>query len=277
MPWLVLLPLLQVPGDTIIIRQTQGLAAAARTFFPKLVVGILLVFAAWWGGVALRRAILRGYQRVGRHPEVALAFGRLAQAIILFVGLLLAATLVFPSFTPASLIQLLGIGGVAIGFAFKDILQNFLAGILILITNPFEIGDQIVYGAFEGTVERIETRATLLQTYDNRRVVLPNSDLFTNAVTVNTAYGLRCSEQDVNVPPQDLASARRAILDRVHGIEGVLASPPPQALITAITAGKVTLRVRWWSAARHETVAVVRDRVLQAILDASTAHGFTLV
>ena len=91
-----------------------------------------------------------------------------------------------PSFQPAQLIQLLGISGVAIGFAFLDILQNFLAGILILLTEPFRLGDQIVVGGYEGTVEEIETRATSIRTYDGRRVVIPNSNLFTESVTVNT-------------------------------------------------------------------------------------------
>ncbi|MEO7966640.1 MAG: mechanosensitive ion channel domain-containing protein [Gemmatimonadaceae bacterium] len=82
------------------------------------------------------------------------ALPRLALALVLIV------TAAFPSFTPANLISTLGIGGVAIGFAFKDIFQNFLAGILILITRPFTVGDQIRFKDYEGTVEDIQTRAT---------------------------------------------------------------------------------------------------------------------
>ena len=84
--------------------------------------------------------------------------------------------------------QVLGIGSVAIGFAFRDILQNFLAGILLLVTQPFRIGDQIVASNYEGTVEDIQTRATFIRTYDGRHVVVPNADLFTDTVVVNTAF-----------------------------------------------------------------------------------------
>jgi small conductance mechanosensitive channel len=80
-----------------------------------------------------------------------------------FVGLLVALIIVFPSFKVGDVVQLLGIGGVAIGFAFRDILQNFLAGLLLLITEPFRLNDQIVVGNFEGTVEKIQTRATLIR------------------------------------------------------------------------------------------------------------------
>ena len=84
----------------------------------------------------------------------------------------------------------LGVGGVAIGFGFKDIFQNFLAG-LLLLTKPFNVGDQIIFRDFEGTVEDIQTRATLLKRDDGRRVVIPNSDLYMNAVTMNTAFPIR--------------------------------------------------------------------------------------
>ena len=94
---------------------------------------------------------------------------------------MLAVTIVAPSLTPGDLIAGLGVSFVAIGFAFKDILQNMLAGIPILLRQPFEVGDQIVSGGHEGTVERIETRATLIKTYDGRGVVIPNADIYTEA------------------------------------------------------------------------------------------------
>jgi small conductance mechanosensitive channel len=93
----------------------------------------------------------------------------------------------------------LGIGGIAIGFAFRDIAQNFLAGILLLLTQRFRIGDQIIVSGFEGTVEDIQTRATFIRMYDGRRVVIPNTNLFIESVTVNTATELRRSEYDVGI------------------------------------------------------------------------------
>ncbi len=98
-----------------------------------------------------------------------------------------------------NLVSTPGIGGVAIGFAFKDIFQNFLAGILILVTRPFRVGDQIVFKEYEGTVEDIQTRATSLKTYDGRRVIIPNGELYTNSLTVNTAFPRRRWQYDVGI------------------------------------------------------------------------------
>src|SRR5579859_5636717 len=112
---------------------------------------------------------------------------------------MVSISIVAPSFQVADLIKILGIGGVAIGFAFQNILQNFLAGLLPLWSQPFRVGDEIKIDAYEGTVEEIQTRATIVKTYDGRQVVISNSDLFTHAVIVNTALGSRRWQYDQDV------------------------------------------------------------------------------
>lgn len=89
-----------------------------------------------------------------------------------------------PSFQAADLIKMLGIGSVAIGFAFQNILQNFLAGILLLVNEPFQLGDFISVTGIEGNVEGIQARATVIKTSEGRDVVIPNAVLFTNPVAV---------------------------------------------------------------------------------------------
>ena len=112
---------------------------------------------------------------------------------------LVACVIVFPSVNPADALATLGIGSVAVGFAFKDILQNLFAGVLLLLRRPFRRGDQIVVKDYEGTVEHIESRATHIKTYDGRRVIIPNSDIYTSPVTVNTAFPIRRDQFDVGI------------------------------------------------------------------------------
>jgi uncharacterized membrane protein len=108
---------------------------------------------------------------------------------------------------------------VAIGFAFRDILQNFLAGILLLLTEPFRIDDQIIVKEFEGTVEDIQTRATMIRTYDGRRIVIPNAELFTESVIVNTAFEKRRLEYDVGIGyGDDIERAKALILEAIAGV-----------------------------------------------------------
>ncbi len=164
----------------------------------------MLVYAAFHVATRLsRRLIHRVTESRRKHRNVGLVLGRLTKGGLMLMGVLVALVIAIPSFKPAQLIQILGISGVAIGFAFRDILQNFLAGILILLTEPFRIDDQIIVGGYEGTVEEILTRATSIRTYDGRRVMIPNSTLFTESVTVNTAFATRRLQYDVGIGYSD--------------------------------------------------------------------------
>jgi small-conductance mechanosensitive channel len=198
--------------------------------------------------------------------------------VVIVVGLLVAAAVALPTFRPGDVIQVLGIGSVAIGFAFRDILQNFLAGILLLLTRPFRIGDQIVAGQLEGTVEDIQTRATFLKTYDGRRVVIPNAELFTNKVVVNTAFDKRRIEYDVGVGyGDDIDLARRVMVEAMRDCEGVLDEPPPEALVMEFAPSSVNIRARWWvSPPRIRDALDSRDEVLAAIKKKLNAHGIDL-
>lgn len=254
----------------------EEISRAAISVLPSMLVGLLvfliLMFFAKLAAVVLAAAVAR------RSSEnLGLVVGRLVKWTLYFVGLLVALSIMLPTFKAGDLVQLLGIGGVAIGFAFRDILQNFLAGILILITRPFRIDDQIVFGAFEGTVEDIRVRATYLRTYDGRRVVIPNARLFTDSVTVNTAFVWRRTEAAFGIGyGDDVGRAKAAVLEAVGAIEGVAANPAPDVLVVELAASAVTLRVRWWTHSRRADVLDVQDRVICAVKSALTRKGIDI-
>src|SRR3954467_5372839 len=100
---------------------------------PRFLVGLLIVAIAILIGKVVRAAVRRAARRRQEGGSFELAVGRLVMAAAILVGILIGATVAFPTFTPADMVSALGIGGIAIGFAFKDIFQNFLAGILLLI------------------------------------------------------------------------------------------------------------------------------------------------
>src|SRR6195256_1663331 len=168
---------------------------------PSLVVAIAVFVAFYILSIFVRR-IIRSATRAHRQ-NLGMAFARLIGAGIILLGFLVAFSIVAPSFQAGDLIKVLGIGSVAIGFAFQNILQNFLAGLLLLWAEPFRVGDQIRLDTFEGTVEDIQTRATTVRTYDGKRVVIPNAELFTHSVTVNTAFEIRRWEYELSTKAPD--------------------------------------------------------------------------
>ena len=232
---------------------------------PYFAIG-LVVFGIFYLLAKLARSLIRKFTEDRQAANLGRVLGRIAQWTILLVGLLVALAVVAPSVKPGDLLATLGVGGVAIGFAFKDILQNFLAGILILLREPFSVGDQIISGEFEGTVEAIETRATMLKTYDGRRVVIPNADIYTRAVTVNTHNEALREQYAIGIGyGDDLDKATQLILKTVKNCEGVLESPEPDVLVTELAESTVNVTVRWWSKSDRASSVHTKSHVILAV------------
>ena len=255
--------------------RTQLLIDNTIARLPSIILAIIVFIVFFF----LARGIKKLIRRVTRHRRNArslgMVLGRLAQGTIILIGAFVAMTILIPSFKVSDLVNLLGISGVAVGFAFRDILQNFLAGILILLTEPFEINDQIVFKSFEGTVENIETRATTIRTYDGRRIVIPNAELFTNSVTVNTAFDKRRIEYDFGIGyGDDIDQAKQLILETIRETEGVLQDPAPDVLVMELADFTVNIRGRWWiQPPRRADTLDFRDKVLTAVKNKLTANG----
>jgi small conductance mechanosensitive channel len=156
-----------------------GIALLPNIILAIVIFVLFLVLASASKSLTRRFAVKRR-----THQGATLLISRLVQTSIVVLGFLIAFSVVAPSFQAADLIKMLGIGSVAIGFAFQNILQNFLAGILLLVNEPFRLGDLISVTGIEGNVEDIQARATVVTTKEGRRVVIPNAVLFTNPVAV---------------------------------------------------------------------------------------------
>lgn len=167
----------------------------------------------------------------------------------------------------------LGLGGVALGFALKDILSNLVSGLLILVSHTFEIGDQIIVGETEGTVERIEVRATHIRTYDGRLVLVPNGDVLMSRVTNNTASPLRRASVFVYLDyTEDYHQVSSVILQAMAHVPGVAAVPAPSMRLHDLTPGYLHIEARIWTDSRRtdfmNTASAARVAVLTALLNA---------
>ena len=226
---------------------TAKLHVASNDFFlqlPNIIGGIVFVIVAWFAGKLIANGVRRAFHHKGL-IDLGGVLASLTFGLVVAAAVLIACVIVFPSVKPATIISSLGIGSVAIGFAFKDILQNLLAGILLLINRPYRRGDQIVVKDFEGTVEHIQSRATLIKTYDGRRVIIPNSDVYTSPVMVNTAFPVRRDQFDIGIGYGDKPDrAMTVFAEAIANVEGVEADPAPEVLPWGLDASSVTLRAR---------------------------------
>ncbi|WP_043315823.1 mechanosensitive ion channel family protein [Microbulbifer sp. HZ11] len=258
------------------IGQVDSWVDGAIKLLPNFAVALVVLIIFYAIGALVRLLIRRHLKRRDR-SNLGDVLGGLVKWGITLIGLLLAATIVMPSLKPGDLIAGLGVGSVAIGFAFKDILQNWLAGLLILIRQPFEVGDQIQVSDFEGTVKRIETRATVINTYDGQRVLIPNSDIYTNAILVKTARSLRRSDYEIGIGYSDSITEACEVIEKALGnVEGIVTKPAPEALPWDLAASWVTIRARWWTNSRQTDVTHVRARVVEAVKEALDEAGIDM-
>lgn len=245
---------------------------------PYIVAAILVFFMFYIAAKGIRMLVRKLSWQRKRHRNVGLVMGRLAQGLIILVGLLVAFVIALPAFRPTQMLEFLGIGTVAIGFAFRDVFQNYLAGIILLLTEPFRIDDQIRVAGFEGTVEDVQTRATTIRTYDGRRVVIPNADLITESVVVHTAYQNRRLEFDFGIGyGDDIDRAKRLALEAIRANPNVLHEPAPDVLAVGLADSSVTLRARWWiQPPRRADALDARDEVISHIKEHLLSNGVDL-
>jgi small conductance mechanosensitive channel len=232
------------------------------------VVGIVIAFT-------LASAVRRGLERTKADP-VAIDFSvRLLRIFGVIAALLLGFAVAGVEVGPA--LAGLGLAGLAVAFAVQAILENFIAGIILLVRRPFRSGDQIRTGDYEGTVQDIDLRVTRLVDYDGVVVQIPNVDVYTNPVVNLTRRGKRRTTVVIGIDYRDDHDAAREVIRMaVTQVEGVLDDPAVEVLLTELAESSVNFEIRYWTLPDIRSVRHVQDRVLSAAKRAVTEAGLTI-
>ncbi|MBW3620516.1 MAG: mechanosensitive ion channel family protein [Actinobacteria bacterium] len=253
-----------------------SMAETVVAALPRLGIALVVLVLLWLTGSLLRQVLEPRLARF-RTPSFGRVFATLIGGFVKLLALLVALVIVFPSVNVLTIVSGLGVLGIAAGFAFQDILSNLLAGILLIFRQPFRSGDQIEVNGIRGTVEGITIRETRITTFDGRRVFIPNADVYTNAIEVQTAFDrVRSSFVTGVAYGTDLAEARRVVSEALAVVEGVLDDPPPEPYWTEHGASAVVLDVRYWTSPREAERRRVQSDVAEAIHDAFAAAGIDI-
>ena len=238
--------------------------------WPRIAVGVGTAVLLWLVGRGVGAIVRRRYLRLQR-PSFAHVMSRVVALALTALGLLAAVTVVFPTVKPVNVLGSLGFFSIAVGFAFRDILENLLAGLLLLFRAPFRTGDEVDIEGTRGSVVEINLRETVLRTYEGRQVLVPNSTVYKNRIVVQTGFGAIRTEVTVGVAYEtDLEQARQVARDTVREVDGVLEDPPATVLVSELGASTVDLRLLFWTAPQQATVRRVQDAVLRAVKAAFT-------
>jgi small conductance mechanosensitive channel len=247
----------------------QGMARDAVARAPYFIVALLVVGIAYLISKRVRNLLALGANRANRGANFSALVARIGGWAVLGAGALVAATIAFPSFTPATLVSVLGFGGIAAGFALRDILGNLFCGLVLLATEPFRIGDRIEVKGYQGEVEDVQTRATTIRTRDGKRIVIPNTVVFNEPVEVVTAFTRRRLDTSITLSDYDWGEAKARAIEAMKQVPGVEEDPQPCAFILEWKEKNAILGLRWWI--NNENIEVEsqsRDAVLNAVAKA---------
>ncbi|MGF1491240.1 MAG: mechanosensitive ion channel family protein [Microcoleaceae cyanobacterium] len=252
-----------------VLKSLRELVGGGVKVIPALITAIIILFITRYIAKFVQGFVKRVSKGTIKSRSLQLLLAKTSFVAAWIVGALLACVIAFPGLSLGDIVATLGLSSVAIGFAFQDIFKNFLAGILLLLQEPFRIGDQIVIGEYEGTVERIDIRTTQIKTYLGEKVLLPNSVVFTSAVQVRTAFDCRRTDLAVGVDYNTPLKQASEILESiVSNLDSVLNDPAPEIDLVNFGDSSIDFLVRYWTVPQQKEVRRTKTQVILAIKSA---------
>ncbi len=228
------------------LQKLRDLGKRTRALLPVIAVAVAIVVAFWLLGsfLARRRGLFRWLGFSDLASELA---RRVIRTLIVGLGVVIALEILDATAVVGAILGIAGVAGVALGFAFRNIVENYLAGILLSTRNPFSIGDHVEIGGFSGKVVRLTSRDTVLMTLDGNHLRIPNGSVINKELVNYTRNPLRRFEFAVGVSVDlDLNHARHVGLETLRALRGVLADPAPTALVEELGDSAVVIRFFAW-------------------------------
>lgn len=260
-----------------LLEKIDSMGVGLVSALPNIGLAAIVLFVTWILALVAKKIVTTLMKHSHARKSLQALFQTVSKVIVWILGILIALTIIFPSLTPAKMIATLGLGSVAIGFAFKDVFENFLAGILIMLRKPMRIGDYIECESVEGDVEEITIRDTYIRKLNNELILVPNSYLFKNPVYVKTDKSLHRFEIVCGVGyDEDADKAKDIIQKAVEDIDIIEKSKPVQVFACEFNSSSIDYTVRWWTKSRPIDMHESRDAVIRAIKRALDDAGIEI-
>jgi small conductance mechanosensitive channel len=231
---------------------------------PLFLAGVLTLVAAWWAMLQAARGFRLFYQ--GRMSSRLLAdLAALATAVpILLVALYLVLQVSGLTRLALTVIGGTGLAGIIVGFAFRDIAENFLASVLLSVRQPFARDDLIDVAGFSGTVQQLNTRSTILMTADGNHVQIPNATVYKSTIVNYSANPFRRDFFTVGIGyDEPVSRAQEILIDVMEGHPAIADDPEPMVLVSELGAAAVNLTAYYWYDGRAYSEIRVKSALLR--------------
>ncbi|MCW8443841.1 mechanosensitive ion channel [Fluoribacter gormanii] len=237
---------------------------------PNIVIAIIFAIMTYFAAKLISRLVSSFLPRIAIRANLVTIFHKLTIIIVWFIGILIISAILIPSVTTANILATLGLTSVAIGLAFKNVFENFFTGILILLREPFSIGDFIEvesqHGEAQGYVHRISIQNTHLRKTDGSRVFIPNSTMYTSIVRVFTDESLRREKIVCSIDfDSDIEKARSVIKKAIEQCKTVSKNKYIQVYVVSFSSNGIDFAIYWWTNPEPSQQRRSLDEVLTTI------------
>ena len=261
-------------GIALLKVQAKLLAFAASA--PLLLVALVIVLASIWMGGLLGRHMHVLTRLSERNPYIDGLLRGIVKALTVMAGLLVALDLLGATSLVGAVLGSAGVIGLVLGFAFKDIAENYVAGVLLSLRNPFSPGETVRVDGNEGKVVALTSRATVLMTADGNHLLLPNSLVFKSVLLNFSRNPKRRFEFVLDIRANaSLHGALDAGVAALRSMPAVLQDPPPSALILDLPAAGAKLQFVGWIDQTRNDLAKSRSEALRQVSKALGAAGMS--
>jgi small-conductance mechanosensitive channel len=245
----------------------------------SLLLGLgLLVALIVAAGIARRFLRERMLPRAGLVRGVSIALSTLIYYFLIVVGTLTILPVMITGFNLQTLSLMLGAVSLGIGFGLRNIADNFVSGLILLIERPIKVGDRIQVGEVYGEVVQIRARATIVRTNDNIDIIVPNSEFISGQVT-NLSYGDNRVRYRFPVGvhyKSDVHAVNRALLDAARQVDSILMDPPPNVLFVEFGDSSLNFEVLVWTETRLSQPSRLRSELNYKIWENLKAAGIEI-
>ncbi|MGE5375119.1 MAG: mechanosensitive ion channel family protein [Bacteroidota bacterium] len=238
--------------------------------FAALVILIIALYLARFLSSLLRKMLDQKKIPLG----VIQLFSQLAYWTIIVCGVILALQRFF---NVTAFLAGLGIAGLTVGLALQDVMKNFVAGVILLVQQPFHVGETIGVKGFDGTITAIDLRATEMRATDGRLVILPNSDVLVNPIVNYSRTSQRQAELSLNLPRTcEPDAVKQILMDAGRDIVGFLYKPEPSVVFVNLTNSGMQVNLSFWVDVKKNDISRVREGVLLKIRAAFAQEGIEI-
>jgi small conductance mechanosensitive channel len=227
---------------------------------PNLITALLIFIVSLY----LARILSNTLRRVlNKRRAPAGVTHILAQLMLWSIVVIGTITALQRFFNVTAFLTGLGILGFTVGFALQDIMKNFAAGIILLLQQPFHVGESIGVKGFDGTIMEIDLRSTEMRATDGRVIILPNAEILANPIINYSRANSRRVDLILNLPhSSDPDAVRRVLLGAIQNVSGLMKVPEPMIVFNNLTDTALEMNASFWVDVTKNDPAYAKDMVL---------------